>query len=74
MPLCMRLGLSTGPKAPGGPGLGRAAASCFSQELLGSTSQDPSLVELNQELWTPQRVTGRPPPSWCGQASWKEAT
>lgn len=58
----------------GGPSLGGAAASRFSQELLGSTSQDPSSAELNQELWTRQRVTGRLPPLWCGQASWEEAT
>ena len=50
VPLCMCLGLFTGPQVAGRLGLGRAAASCFSQELLGSTSQDPSLVELNQEL------------------------
>lgn len=50
MPLCMHLGLSTGPQVAGRLGLGRAAASCFSQELLGSTGQDPSLVELSQEL------------------------
>lgn len=58
----------------GGPRLGGVAASRFSQELLGSTSQDPSSAELNQELWTLRRVTGRPPPLWCGQASWEEAT
>ena len=58
----------------GEPRLGGVAASRFSQELLGSTSQDPSSAELNQELWTLRRVTGRPPPLWCGQASWEEAT
>ena len=72
---CTRpVGVSTGPKGAGGLGLGGAAASCFSQELLGSTSQDPSSAELNQELWTLRRVTSRPPPSRCRQALWKEAT